>query len=186
MHTAGQLTVMPEPRVPGEPDGIIELPCGEEVHAHNLDLGVREFTCECGETHAVVMDVHPLGRFVPEFLVDTLRETIRTDDRFEQFSTAHALAMVREEYPNRVASADLSGDGGVGYALVWVTDFDSRELHRIVVELLVELMEHAISHADAGPTVAEFEQQMAEFDVDGFVDAYRRERELEDEHDTAL
>ena len=177
---------MPDPRVPGEPDEIIELPCGEEIHAHDLDLGVREFECACGASHAVVMDVHPLGRFVPEFLVETLRETIRTEDEFEEFSTAHALAMVREEYPEKVASADLSGDGTVGYALVWVTEFDSRELHRIVVELLVELMEHAISHADAGPTVEEFERKMAEFDVEGFVDAYRQERELEDEHDTAL
>ena len=177
---------MPEPRVPGEPDEIIELPCGEERHAHDLDLGVREFDCDCGDTHAVVMDIHPLGRFVPEFLTETLRETIRTDDEFEEFNTAHALAMVREEYPEQVASADLSADGSVGYALVWVTDFDSRELHRIVVELLVELMEHAISHADAGPTVEAFEAKLAEFDVDSFVDAYREKRDLEDEHDTAI
>ena len=55
-----------------------------------------------------------------------------------------------------------------------------------VVELLVELMEHAISHADAGPTVEEFERKMAEFDVEGFVDAYREQRDFEDEHDTAV
>jgi len=177
---------MPEPRVPGEPDEELELACGEQIHAHDLDLGVRELSCACGADHAVVMDVHPLGRFVPEFLVDTLRETIRTDDEFDQFTTAHALAMVREEYPEEVASADLSGDGSVGYALVWVTDFDSRELHRIVVELVVELMEHAISHADAGPTVEEFEAKLEQFDVEGFVDAYRQQREFEDEHDTAL
>lgn len=177
---------MPEPRVPGQPDEILELPCGEEIHAHDLDLGARELECACGDEHAVVMDVHPLGRFVPEFLTETLRETITTDDEFEQFSTAHALAMVREEYPDAVASGDLSGDGSVGYALVWVTDFDSRELHRIVVELLVELMEHAISHADDGPTVTEFEEQMEQFDVEAFVDAYRAERDLEDEHDTAI
>jgi len=177
---------MPEPRVPGQPDEILDLPCGEQIHAHDLDLGVREFACDCGADHAVVMDVHPLGRFVPEFLTETLRETIRTDDGFDRFNTAHALAMVREEYPDAVATGDLSGDGGVGYALVWVTEFDARELHRIVVELLVELMEHAIGHADEGPTVQEFEEQLAEFDVDAFVDAYRAERDLEDEHDTAV
>jgi len=177
---------MAEPRVPGEPDEIIELPCGERVHAHDLDLGVRELACECGERHAVVMDIHPLGRFVPEFFVDTLRETIRTDDEFDQFNTAHALAMVREEFPEQVASGDLSGDGSVGYALVWVTAFDSRTLHETVVELLVELMEHAISHAEDGPTIQEFEAQLAEFDVEQFVDAYREKREFEDEHDTAI
>ena len=153
----------------------------------NVVAGQYDIIVEA-EAEEVYDVIHTVATNVRELdgVVDTLRETIRTDDGFEQFSTAHALAMVREEYPDRMASADLSGDGGVGYALVWVADFDSRELHRIVVELLVELMEHAISHADARPTVAEFEQQMAEFDVDGFVDAYRRERELEDEHDTAL
>ena len=172
---------MVEPRVPGGTDEQLELPCGETVRTHDLDLGMRELACACGETHAVVMDVHPLGRFVPEFLVDTLRATISTEDEFDEFSTPHALAMVREEYPEAVAVADCSGDGQVGYGLVWVADMDSRELHRTVVELLVELMEHAISHADDGPTVTEFEEQLAEFDLDAFVDAYREERDFEEE-----
>jgi hypothetical protein len=172
---------MAEPRVPGGTDETLDLTCGQTVHTRDLDLGMRELSCACGATHAIVMDVHPLGRFVPEFLVDTLRATISTDDEFDEFSTAHALAMVREEYPEAVAVADCSGDGEVGYGLVWVADMDSRELHRIVVELLVELMEHAISHADDGPTVAEFEEQLAEFDLDAFVDAYREERDFEDE-----
>jgi hypothetical protein len=172
---------MAEPRVPGGTDEQLELACGETVHTHDLDLGMRELACGCGDTHAVVMDVHPLGRFVPEFLVDTLRSTITTDDDFEQFSTAHALAMVREEYPEEVAVADCSGDGEVGYGLVWISEMDSRELHGTVVELLVELMEHAISHADDGPTVAEFEEQLAAFELDAFVDAYREERDFEDE-----
>jgi len=175
---------MAEPRVPGSADDHVDLPCGERVRTHDLDLGMRELACDCGETHAVVMDVHPLGRFVPEFLVDTLRSTIATEDDFEEFSTPHALAMVREEHPESVAVADCSGDGEVGYGLVWVSAFDPRELHRIVVELLVELMEHAISHAEDGPTVEEFERQLAEFDVEAFVDAYRAEREFEDEFDS--
>ena len=121
---------MVEPRVPGGTDEQLALPCGETVRTHDLDLGMRELACACGETHAVVMDVHPLGRFVPEFLVDTLRATISTEDEFDEFSTPHALAMVREEYPEAVAVADCSGDGQVGYGLVWVADMDSRELHR--------------------------------------------------------
>ena len=65
---------MAEPRVPGSDGADIELPCGESVAVHDLDMGLREYECPCGETHAVVMDVHPLGRFVPEFLADVLRE----------------------------------------------------------------------------------------------------------------
>ncbi len=176
---------MPEPRIPGEADDELVAPCGETIHPHSLDLGVREFDCDCGQSHAVVMDVHPLGRFIPEFLVETLRETITTDDEFEQFSTAHVLAMVREEFPDEVRSADLSGDGEVGYGLVWVSAFDARELHHQVVDLVIELMEHAISHAEGDP-VTEFERQLEEFDTEEFVDIYRSEREFEDEYDTAL
>jgi len=32
--------------------------------------------------------------------------------------------------------------------MAWVTEFDSRRLHEIVVGFVVELMEHAVSHAD--------------------------------------
>jgi hypothetical protein len=177
---------MPEPGVPGQPDNVLDLPCGQEIDARDLDLGVREYDCACGDSHAVVMDVHPLGRFVPEFLGETLRETIETDDEFEEFSTAHALAMVREEFPDQVVSVDRSDDGHVGYALLWLTDFDSRRLHEVVVELLVELVEHAVSHADDDATLREFETHLREFDVAAFVDAYREEREFEDEYDTAI
>jgi len=177
---------MTAPRVPGEDDDTLELPCGEQIHPHALDLGMREFDCECGASHAVVTDAHPLGRFVPEFLVKTLRETIETDDEFDEFAIPHALAMVREEFPGKVVSDDRSGDGQVGYALVWVTEFDAHRLHEIVVELIVELMEHAISHAEDGPTVQEFQQYLEEFDLEAFVDAYRRERDFDDEYDTAL
>lgn len=177
---------MTVPRVPGEADDSLDLPCGESVHTHDLDLGMREYECACGQRHAVVMDVHPLGRFIPEFLVDTLRATIETDDEYDEFSTAHALAMVREEFPEAVASADCSGDGQVGFALVWMTAFDGRELHERIVELVVELMEHAIGHAEGGPTVTEFEEYLAEFEVSEFVARYREERDLESEYDSVL
>jgi len=177
---------MAQPGVPGGPSHVLELPCGETVSAHSLDLGLREFACDCGSRHAVVMDAHPLARFVPEFLVDVLRETIDTDDEFGEFTTPHLMAMMAEEFPETVASTDCSEDGQVGYALVWVADFDSRRLHEVVVELVVELMEHAVSHAEDGSAMAEFEQRMAEFDVEAFVDQYREERDFEDEHDTAI
>jgi hypothetical protein len=176
---------MAEPRVPGSEGADIELPCGESVAVHDLDLGLREYDCACGATHAVVMDVHPLGRFVPEFLADVLRETIETDDEFEEFTTAHVMGIVREEFPDTVVSEDVSENGHVGYSLVWLTDFDARRLHEVVVELLVELMDHAVSHADDEAAVSEFEEWLAEFDVEAFVDQYRQEREFESEHDSA-
>lgn len=175
---------MTQPRVPGASDSL-ELPCGERVHPHDLDMGVREFDCDCGESHAVVMDVHPLSRFVPEFLVDTLQETIETEDEFEQFTTAHAMAMAHEEFPEKVVRADCSDDGYVGYALLWVAEFQSRRLHEIIVELLVDLMAHAISHADE-TTAQEFETYLTQFDITEFVETYREKRNFEDEYDTAI
>jgi hypothetical protein len=62
-----------------------------------------------------------------------------------------------------------------------VTGFDSRRLHEVVVELVVELMEHAVSHSDDESAVASFEQYMLEFDVSAFVEQYRAERDLERE-----
>ena len=176
---------MAQPRVPGGDDDI-ELPCGETVTVHDLDLGLRDYACDCGERHAVVMDVHPLGRFVPEFLADALRETVNTADEFEEFTTAHVMGIVREEFPDRTVSQDVSEDGSVGYSLVWLTDFDSRRLHEVVVELLVELMDHAVSHADDTEAQSEFQQWLAQFDVTEFVDQYRAEREFESEHDSAV
>lgn len=174
---------MAEPRVPGSDDSL-ELPCGEWVHPHDLDLGMRSYSCPCGRTHAVVTDAHPLARFVPEMLVDTLQEVVETDDEFDRFTTAHALAMVHEEFPDQLARAECADDGQVGYALVWVSDFDPRQLHEVVVELLVELMDHAVGHADDEAAASEFEEQLAQFDAGAFVDAYRDEREFEDEFDT--
>jgi hypothetical protein len=170
---------MTEPRVPGREDGELGLPCGETVHTHVFDLGMRALACDCGAIHAVVMDVHPPERFLPTFLVDTLRETVDTADAAElgDFGTPHLMGLVLEEFPDDVAVADVSDDGHVGFALAWVTDFDDARLHEIVVELVVELMGHAVSHAEEEAAVSEFEERMLEFDVGAFVEEYRTERE---------
>jgi hypothetical protein len=173
---------MAEPRVPGGREGELTLPCGTTVDVHDLDMGMREYACACGERHAVVMDMHPLGRWVPEDLVAVLDETVDTSDG-SPFGTMHVMGMVLEEFPEEVASADTSDDGHVGFAMVWLTAFDARRLHEVVVELVVELMEHAISHADDDAAIAQFEEQMLEFDVEAFVEQYRARRDFEDEFD---
>jgi hypothetical protein len=178
--SAAERSTMPEPRVPGGED--LRLPCGESLRVHDLDMGLREIRCGCGASHAVVVDVHPPSRFVPEEIVAVLRETVETDDEFPEFGTAHVMGMVLEEFPDRVAVADVADDGHVGYTLLWVTDFDSRRLHEVVVELLVELMDHAASHGD-DDTAGEFEVQVREFDVETFVEQYRDAREFESELD---
>jgi len=178
---------MAEPRIPGPADDRrLELPCGKTIDPHDIDLGMREYTCSCGKRHAVVTDVHPPSRFVPESLVAILDETIDTDDEFESFGTPHLMGIVLEEFPEKVTTYDASGDGAVGYTLVWVTEFDARRLHEIIVELIVELMEHAISHADDDDAVADFESKMLEFDISTFVEQYRSQRDFESEHDAAL
>ncbi|MFB6173806.1 MAG: DUF5815 family protein [Halobacteriales archaeon] len=152
------------------------LPCGERIDVADLDMGLREFACECGATHAVVTDVHPPERFLPAFLVETLRDGVEVTDGFGEFGTPHLMGLVVEEFPDRVASRDTSDDGRVGYAMVWVADADARRLHEIVVELVVELMDHAVSHAE-DDVAAGFEAELREFDVAEFVEAYRAERE---------
>ncbi|MGM0590418.1 MAG: DUF5815 family protein [Halobacteriota archaeon] len=170
---------MAEPRVPGGRGAELDLPCGETTHVRDLDMGMREFDCACGETHAVVMDVHPPDRFLPEFLVEVLREAIETtSEEMPEFDTPHLLGIVLEEFPERVVSADVTDDHDVGYAMVWVTDFDARRLHEIIVELVVELMEHAVSHAEDTEALESFEEQMLQFDVSVFVDQYRAQRDL--------
>ncbi|SDY54659.1 DUF5815 family protein [Halopenitus persicus] len=172
---------MSEPRVPGTADAI-ELPCGETIGHGDLDLGMREYDCACGETHAVVMDVHPPERFLPEFLVEVLREAVETtSEEMPEFGTPHLLGVVLEEFPDRVVAEDASENADVGYALVWVAEFDARRLHEVIVELVVELMEHAVSHAEDDGALQEFEKQMTEFDVAEFVERYRAERDLEAE-----
>ncbi|GAB6863315.1 DUF5815 family protein [Haloplanus litoreus] len=171
---------MTKPGVPGGGTRKIDLPCGESVAVTEFDLGMREFECPCGDAHAVVMDVHPPDRFLPEFLVEVLRETVETtSEEMPEFDTPHLLGVVLEEFPAQVATADLSEDGDVGYALLWVTDFGARRLHEVVVELVIELMEHAVSHAEDDATIREFERQMLDFDVSAFVDQYRQERDLD-------
>jgi hypothetical protein len=177
---------MTEPRVPGSTPGRIELPCGETISPADLDLGMREFHCACGADHAVVMDVHPPARFVPEFLVEVLESVVEVEDEFETFGTPHVMGAVIEEFPEKVATHDAAGEGEVGYAMVWITDFDDRRLHEIVVELLIELMDHAISHAEDQDHAAVFDQHLEDFDVEAFVDQYRAQRDLESEHDTAI
>jgi hypothetical protein len=181
---------MTEPRVPGSPPGsVVELPCGETVDVvADLDMGQRDYACACGDEHAVVMDVHPPSRFVPEDVVGVLRETVEAEDADEmgEFGTPHLMGMVMEEFPEAVVAEDVAENGSVGYALAWVADFDSRRLHEVVVELVVEMMEHAVSHAEDDGATGEFEDQMLEFDVSAFVDAYRARRDFGDEHDTAV
>ncbi|MFB6096269.1 MAG: DUF5815 family protein [Haloferacaceae archaeon] len=173
---------MATPRVPGGGGETLELACGEEIRVRDLDMGMREFECPCGDAHAVVMDVHPPERFLPEFLVEVLREAIETtSEEMPEFDTPHLLGVVLEEFPDRVAVADASDDQDLGFSMVWVTDFDSRRLHEIVVELVVELMEHAVSHAEDDGAMTEFEQQMLEFDVEEFVDQYRARRDLSED-----
>ncbi len=170
---------MAEPRVPGGRSAVLELPCGETVTVDEFDLGMREFDCGCGATHGVVMDVHPPDRFLPEFLVEVLREAIETtSEEMPEFDTPHMLGVVLEEFPELVVSYDASDDHDVGFAMLWVTDFDSRRLHEVIVELIIELMEHAVSHADDTSALTEFEQQMHEFDIGEFVEEYRAQRDL--------
>lgn len=175
---------MPAPRVPGGRGAELELPCGETVNVRDLDMGLREMRCRCGSRHAIVMDVHPLSRFVPEFLAEVLRSTIEPVDTDTEFGMLHLMGMVLEEFPNRVVAADVAEDGEVGYAVVWVSDFPAERLHQVVVELVVELMEHAVSHAESEGALAEFEDQMRTLDVAEFVEQYRRERDFEDEFDS--
>jgi hypothetical protein len=177
---------MADPRVPGGGATELELPCGRSLRVSDLDMGMRDYACGCGADHAVVMDVHPLSRWVPEAIVDTLRETVETADDFEEFGTVHLMGIVLEEFPEQVTSLDVSEDGSVGYAMVWTTGFDSRRLHEVIVELLVELMEHAVSHATEDDAASAFETQMLEFDVEEFVTAYREQRGFETEFDRAV
>ena len=176
---------MSEPRVPGESGTTLSLPDGPTVDVREIDLGMREYTAG-GEGYAVVMDVHPPSRFFPESLVAVLRETVDTADEFDQFGTPHLMGIVMEEFPDEVDSADVSDDGTIGCSMVWLTEFDDRRLHEIVVELVVELMEHAISHSDDDTAMSEFEEQMLQFDVSEFVERYRAQRDFESEHDRAL
>ncbi|QLG26256.1 hypothetical protein HUG10_01290 [Halorarum halophilum] len=171
---------MAQPRVPGGGGEEFELPCGETARVREFDMGMREFECDCGATHAVVTDVNPPDRFLPEFLVSLLRDTVETtSEEMPEFGTPHLLGIVLEEFPEAVVAEDVSEDQDVGYTMLWVTEFDSRRLHEIIVELVIELMEHAVSHSDDESAMTEFEEQMLAFDVSEFVEQYRSERDLD-------
>ena len=177
---------MSSPHVPGSRETDLTLPCGEVVSITAFDMGMREFRCGCGSTHAIVMDVHPLSRWIPGSIVSVFRETIETTDEFEEFGTIHLMGIVLEEFPEAVTSADCTEHDQVGWALLWLTDFDARRLHEIVVELLVELMDHAMSHAGDEDALTAFEEDLRSFDVEAFVDEYRRVRDFEDEFDSPV
>jgi hypothetical protein len=147
---------MAQPQVSGDGGDTLSLPCDETKSVRSLDLGMREFECGCGDRHAVVMDVHPPERFVPDFLVEVLQEAIETtSEEMPEFGTAHLLGIVLEEFPESVVSADMSDDGDVGAGIVWVTDDDA--------------------------AVSAFERRMGEFDVAEFVEVYREERDLSED-----
>lgn len=182
---------MTEPRVPDTDSGtdpdVFGLSCGERVTAREFDLGMREYDCACGATHAVVMDMHPPSRWLPESIVAVLQASVKPseDDAWDEFQTPHLMGAVMEELPEDVVAHDASDDGSVGYAVLWVADVDARALHEVIVELVVELMDHAVSHAENDAMTTEFEAQMLDFDVSAFVDEYRNERDFVDEYDTA-
>lgn len=177
---------MTEPHVPGQSGGPITLPCGESIRLDALDLGMRAWGCGCGAEHAVVMDVHPLSRWIPESVETVLRETIDTADEFDAFGTVHLMGLVLEEYPDAVAAVDVSDHDALGASVVWITEMDPRRLHEIIVELLVELMDHAMSHADDETAQADFQASMRTFDIEAFVESYRADREFSDETDYAV
>lgn len=183
--------VMTEPRVPGTDTGVdagtFALPCGERATPGAFDLGMREYDCACGERHAVVMDMHPPSRWLPESIVEVLQASVTPseDDAWDEFQTPHLMGAVLEELPEDVVVHDASDDGTVGYALLWVASLDARTLHEVIVELVVELMDHAVSHAADDERAAEFEAQMLDFDVTAFVEEYRDTRDFEDEYDVA-
>lgn len=182
---AGADRRMREPGVPGANTDEFELPCGETVTPTAFDLGMREYACPCGERHAVVLDVHPPSRFLPADVVAVLRETVAVaeTDAYEEFGTPHLLANVAEEFPEEVTVIDAADESAVGYGVCWVASFDARTLHEHIVELVVEMMDHAVSHARDESARGAFEEELHDFDVEAFVAAYRAERDFEDEFD---
>lgn len=169
---------MATPRIPGtDPDGL-DLPCGERVPVSSFDLGMRELACDCGQRHGVVMDVHPPTRFFPSEVVDVLESIIEPADGTE-FGTHHLLGLVLEEFPDQVADANVADNGQIGCQHIWVTSFESRRLHAVIVELIVELMDHAMTHSEDDEARSSFTASLETFDVDAFVERYRAERDLD-------
>lgn len=169
---------MASPRIPGtDPDGV-DLPCGERISVSQFDLGMRELSCDCGGTHAVVMDIHPPTRFLPPEVVEVLESTVDPADE-TAFGTHHLLGLVLEEFPEQVVDANVADNGQIGCQYLWVADFDSRRLHEVIVELVIELMDHAMSHSEDEDARSEFTASLEAFDVGAFVERYRAERDIE-------
>ncbi|MFP4591146.1 MAG: DUF5815 family protein [Halobacteriales archaeon] len=169
---------MAAPRVPGTDPDVVELPCGESTDPGRFDLGMRDLACTCGARHAVVMDVHPPSRFFPPDVVDVLRQTIEPAEGGE-FGTRHLMGMALEEFPEAVVGTDVSQDGQLGCQYLWVWTFDSRRLHEILVELVLEVMEHAMTHTEDDDARSAFADRLASFDVATFVERYRSQRDLD-------
>lgn len=175
----------PQPGVPDEPEGgAIELPCGETITADQLDLGMREFDCDCGATHAVVMDPHPPTRFLPAEVAEDLAATVTAEGtETEEFGTVALMGLVMDAVPEQIVTYDAAEDGTTGFAVAWIADVDARGLHEIVVETVLSIMAEAVSEAGDDDAEAAFVEHRAEFDVEGFVDEYRDVRDFEDEFD---
>jgi len=70
---------------------------------------MREFKCDCGETHAVVMDVHPRSGSSRTFWSIAPRAIETTSEEMPEFDTPHLLGVVLEEFPEAVVAYDASG-----------------------------------------------------------------------------
>ncbi len=174
-----------QPGVPTGPSGQpIELPCGETITADELDLGLREFSCDCGKTHGVVMDPHPPSRFLPASVTEVLAETLAAEGtEIEEFGTIPLMGLVMDAYPEEIVAHDASEEGATGFAVAWIADFDARTLHEIVVETVLSVMAQAVTEVGDDSATSAFSEHRAEFDVEEFVDEYRSVRDFDDEFD---
>jgi len=177
---------MSVPGVPTDDDPELELPCGETVDVREFDLNTSEIDCECGEAHGVVYDTDPLTRFIPEQMAHTLEETVKPRETDHTFGTLHAMGMLADEVPQTVASTDASEMGEVGFNYVWVSDFTAREVHVLLVQLLVDLMDHAVDQVGDDSIKSAFAERLDGLDVEEFVDEYRTQRSFDGPDDTAV
>jgi hypothetical protein len=176
---------MAHPGVPSDTsDATIDLPCGETISPDDLDLGLREFACECGATHAVVMDPHPPTRFLPASVTEVLAETLATEgSETDEFGTIPLMGLVMDAYPEHLVAHDAMEDGSTGFAVAWISTFDARELHELVVEAVLGIMANAVTEVGDDSATAAFTEHRTEFDVEEFVTEYRDVRDFDDEFD---
>lgn len=132
------------------------------------------------------MQSHPPTRFLPKALIETLRATTETADSFEEFGMAHLIGLLIETEPELVTTIDASEHGNVGFALAWITTVDARTLHERIVARVLDVMEHAMEHADDDKAQTEFEAERKQFDIETFVTEYRQQREFKGPSDTAV